>query len=178
MSGEPTRRRYRKHEPTKVPSAGTPKWAWMLVVVGIVAIGYMIVTVFTPEDGTPTASRAGERTAATASVAGATFELRITGDGMAVFEALAEMRSPNPNRKPQPLSYRGNISVVGSGGSESRSINGRTPETLNLTGRIVSAVIQKDQEYGHLKVELLKNGTVVKSAETSTAYGVVSVSSN
>lgn len=66
----------------------------------------------------------------------------------------------------------------GSIGSESgsRSVEGVGDQVLDVSGSIVSAVIQKhDGGGGKLTVQLLNGNKVVKEESTSAQYGAVSV---
>jgi len=73
-------------------------------------------------------------------------------------------------------SWDGSIGV----GTSSSSYSGKGDKTINLDGSssdIVAAVIQKQGSgNSELKVEIIKNGKVVKEASTTSGYGVVSVS--
>lgn len=71
-------------------------------------------------------------------------------------------------------SWAGSIGADGS----SRSIEGSRSETWSVTGTIAVAVIQKQTEYGYLRVSILKDGRVLDSQTTTAAYGVVSVSAS
>ena len=74
------------------------------------------------------------------------------------------------------LSYSGNYMAVKSDGSSaSRSVEGIIPAQYTVRGNIVSAVFQKQTENGLLKVEILRDGNLIKSSETTASYGVVSV---
>lgn len=71
--------------------------------------------------------------------------------------------------------WQGSVSV----GSSQASYSGSGDKLINLDGDssdIVAAVIQKqDSGDGKLKVEIIKDGKVVKDASTTSEYGVVSL---
>lgn len=73
-------------------------------------------------------------------------------------------------------SWSGNIATAGA----SSSYDGTGDETIDVNASsfdIVSAVIQKtDSDSSELKVQIIKDGKVVKESSTSAEYGVVSVS--
>ena len=72
--------------------------------------------------------------------------------------------------------FSGSYMVTSSGGSESKSVDGTIPASYTVTGTIVSVTFQKQAEdISILKVEIKKGNIVVKSSETTAAYGVVSV---
>ncbi len=93
----------------------------------------------------------------------------------------------NPGTSTEDQGVQLNITTAGSwsgsylanGTTSSISGNGNKLVDLNTTsGDIVSATIQKEGGgTGELKVDIIKNGKVVKSASTNTGYGVVSLSS-
>ena len=69
---------------------------------------------------------------------------------------------------------------IGDAGSQS-SYDGSGEDTIDLGdgGNIVSAVIQKKTaDSSELKVEILKDGKVVKEGSTTAEYGVVTVSTS
>ena len=67
---------------------------------------------------------------------------------------------------------------IGGDGS-SRSIDGSGADTWKLSGyTIVSAVIQKETDYGYLTVRIPKDGKVMDSQTTTAPYGAVSVSAS
>ena len=62
------------------------------------------------------------------------------------------------------------------GGTNSASYEGVGPETLTISGDIVSAVIQKQEDNSdELCVELWTGGELVESSCTSAGYGAVTV---
>ena len=65
------------------------------------------------------------------------------------------------------------------GDGNSRTVEGRGNKVISIPGNpwMVVAVVQKQSEYGTLKVQILKNGEVKNEGETTASYGVVSVSS-
>ncbi len=65
------------------------------------------------------------------------------------------------------------------GDGNSHSVDGYGNKLIPIEGDpwVVTAVIQKQDEFGDLKVQLLKDGKVKEESETSSAYGVVSVTS-
>ncbi len=74
------------------------------------------------------------------------------------------------------LQFNGSYGVTNSDGSStSQTVDGTVPTEYQVTGTIVSVVFQKQTEAGTLKVQIIKDGEVVKEAETTAAYGVVSV---
>ena len=74
------------------------------------------------------------------------------------------------------LKFSGSYMQVGSSGSsESQSIEGTVPAEYTIKGAIASVVFQKKERNGTLRVEIVRDGKVVKSAETSAEYGVVSI---
>jgi hypothetical protein len=77
------------------------------------------------------------------------------------------------------LSFSGSYMVVtASGKSESKSVDGKVPQSYQLSGSIVSVSFQKQSESGVLEVQILKDGRVVSASDTSAAYGVVSAATN
>ncbi len=69
--------------------------------------------------------------------------------------------------------------VVSSGGqSVSKSVDGTVPTQYSAEGKMVSVVFQKQTENGTLKVEILRDGKVIKSSDTTAAYGLVSVATD
>jgi len=77
------------------------------------------------------------------------------------------------------LGFSGSYMVVtASGKSESKSVDGKVPQTYQLSGSIVSVSFQKKSESGVLEVQILKDGRVVSASDTSAAYGVVSAATN
>ena len=75
------------------------------------------------------------------------------------------------------LEFSGSYMVVTSGSSQSQSVEGRVPQDYTVTGNIVSVSFQKKDKDGSLRVYLVKNGEVVKSAETRAAYGLATAAS-
>jgi len=76
------------------------------------------------------------------------------------------------------LEFSGSYMTVTSGGqSTSKSVEGTVPAQYTVTGNMVSVAFQKQVESGTLKVEILKDGKVINSSDTTAAYGVVSVAS-
>ena len=75
------------------------------------------------------------------------------------------------------LEFHGSYMVTVAGSSQSQSVEGRVPQDYSVSGKIVSVSFQKKAEQGSLRVALVKNGEVVKSAETSAAYGMVTAAS-
>ena len=69
------------------------------------------------------------------------------------------------------------MGVIGADGS-STTVEGWGDETFEVTGTIVSAVIQKQTEYGYLTVTILRKGKILDSQTTTAPYGVVSVSAS
>lgn len=79
----------------------------------------------------------------------------------------------------QDLDFSGHYMVVTAPGkSESKSVDGKVPQSYHARGSIVSVVFQKQSVNGVLKVQIIKGGRVVSSSDTSAAYGVVSVATN
>jgi len=76
------------------------------------------------------------------------------------------------------LSYQGSILVTQpDGSSESRSVSGRVPGQAEATGSMVSCTMQKNGTSGRLALTIERDGAVVKQAETTAPYGVVSAAS-
>jgi hypothetical protein len=75
----------------------------------------------------------------------------------------------------QGLEFQGGYMVVQSGSSDSKSVEGEVPAKYEVQGVMVSVSFQKKGEAGRLRVEIFKNGVLIKSADTTAAYGVVSV---
>ena len=68
------------------------------------------------------------------------------------------------------LGYNGTYMTLSSDGSSaSRLVEGTVPAQYTVRGYIVSVVFQKQTEAGLLKVEILSNGSVIKSAETTAS---------
>jgi hypothetical protein len=64
--------------------------------------------------------------------------------------------------------------IKSGGGTTSRSVDGTTPAEYYIgNAEIVSCSFQKMNEYGTLKVEILKGDKVINSSYTTAAYGVV-----
>jgi hypothetical protein len=77
------------------------------------------------------------------------------------------------------LPFSGSYMVVSSGGqSVSKSVDGTVPTQYSVEGMMVSVAFQKQTEDGTLKVEILRDGQVVKSSDTTAAYGLVSVATD
>ena len=77
------------------------------------------------------------------------------------------------------LPFSGSYMVVTSGGqSVSKSVDGSVPTQYSVEGMMVSVAFQKQTEDGTLKVEILREGNVVNSSDTTAAYGVVSVATD
>jgi hypothetical protein len=74
-------------------------------------------------------------------------------------------------------SFSGCISVMRDGKMEQRTVDGSAPTSYSEQGMSVSAVLQKKSEHGRLKAEIIRDGQVVSSQETTAEYGVVTVSS-
>ena len=74
------------------------------------------------------------------------------------------------------LDYTGSIiATLAGGASRSTRVEGAVPDEYKILGLQVTATIQKQAETGTLKVELYKTGELVGKAQTSDAFGVVSV---
>jgi hypothetical protein len=74
------------------------------------------------------------------------------------------------------LEFSGSYMVVKAGGeSTSKSVDGTVPAEYSVTGDIVSVSFQKQTDTGTLKVEISKDGKVLKSEDTTAAYGVVAI---
>ncbi len=73
------------------------------------------------------------------------------------------------------LVYSGNYLVFSASGSASKTVDGIVPAEYQVEGRSVSISFQKKAESGILKVEILKDGKLIKDAETTAGYGIVSV---
>lgn len=74
------------------------------------------------------------------------------------------------------LSFTGGIALIfADSTSTSRSVDGFVPQNFEYRATTVSAVIQKDEEFGQLVVRLYKSERLVREESTITEYGVVSV---
>lgn len=73
--------------------------------------------------------------------------------------------------------FSGSYMTFTARGSKSQSVEGTVPEEYQLKGSIISCAFQKQEEFGILRVEIIKDGKVINQSETSAAYGVVSVAS-
>ena len=71
-------------------------------------------------------------------------------------------------------SWSGAIGGLGS----SRTESGTGHASFTIESSIVSAVIQKQTEWGYLTVKILKNSQVLDQQTTTAAYGVVTVSAS
>jgi hypothetical protein len=72
--------------------------------------------------------------------------------------------------------FSGSYMQVGlDGSSNSQTVEGSVPATYEARGNMVSVAFQKKTESGQLSVEIVRNGSVVKSSETTAAYGMVTV---
>jgi len=77
------------------------------------------------------------------------------------------------------LQFSGSYMVMTFGGQvTSKSVDGTVPSQYSVAGTMVSAVFQKQTKSGTLMVEILRNGRVLSSSDTTAAYGVVSVATN
>lgn len=77
------------------------------------------------------------------------------------------------------LGFSGSYMVVtASGKSESKSVDGKVPQSYQLSGSIVSVSFQKQSESGVLEVQILKDGRVISASDTSAAYGLVTAATN
>jgi len=62
------------------------------------------------------------------------------------------------------------------GDGNSRSVDGYGDREFEVTGSIIMAVVQKQTDYGYLRVSILVRGIIMASQETTAAYGLVTVS--
>jgi hypothetical protein len=76
------------------------------------------------------------------------------------------------------IAFSGNVGTL----DNSSTVDGTVPDTYEIPVDdgvfaldVVSVVFQKAGEDGILKVELVQDGEVLKAAETTAAYGVVTV---
>ncbi len=58
--------------------------------------------------------------------------------------------------------------------SASKVVEGKVPDQYSVSGNIVSCTIQKKTEKGILNVQVIKDGKIVSTSETTVAYGSVS----
>ena len=72
--------------------------------------------------------------------------------------------------------FQGSYAAVKTGGnSESKSVEGTVPAIYHVTGTTVSTFFAKKEDPGSLRVEILANGSVIKSSETDAARGSVTL---
>ncbi len=71
------------------------------------------------------------------------------------------------------LKFHGSYLVMHSGSSESKSVEGAVPDSFSVTGMMVSTSFQKQGKGGELVLEILKDGQVIKSADTAAEFGLV-----
>jgi hypothetical protein len=71
--------------------------------------------------------------------------------------------------------FSGAIVHGGAGGVEERSVEGTVPAEYSARGMTCGATLQMQDSAGGLKVVLYRDGAVMQTAETSAAYGVVTV---
>ena len=64
------------------------------------------------------------------------------------------------------------------GQSASKLIDGIVPTRYFVTGDIVSVVLQKQDEIGTLRVQIIRDGEIINNSETKAMYSVVSVTSH
>lgn len=78
------------------------------------------------------------------------------------------------------IPFHGSYMTMAPGGSSSsQSVEGVTPQSYSTSGVLVSTTFQMKGTYeATLRVEIKVNGSVKKSAQTSAAYGVVSVATD
>jgi hypothetical protein len=74
------------------------------------------------------------------------------------------------------LPFQGSYAAVETWGSlESKSVEGTVPATYPVKGMTVATFFEKKGNPGSLRVEILKNGSVIKRSETKAAQGAVTV---
>lgn len=88
------------------------------------------------------------------------------------------MSTPSITKATFTIVIESDTSWMGSIGglASSTSVQGYGDDSYQGTSTVVSAVIQKETDYGYLTVKILKNGDVVAQQSTSADYGVVSLS--
>jgi hypothetical protein len=65
--------------------------------------------------------------------------------------------------------------TLSNGSSTSQSVEGIIPTEYTVTAKVVSITFSKEAVRGTLHVDILKENSVIKSAETSTNYGNVMI---
>jgi hypothetical protein len=94
--------------------------------------------------------------------------------------ALSGLMSPAPHKAISiEISYNGSwTGSIGDSGGQ-RSVSGTGARSYDMSGGIVVAVIQKDDDSTKtLTVQILEGSDVVEVQSTAAAYGVVSTSHN
>lgn len=133
---------------------------WRLWLIGLVLLG-----------GCDEESGTTERGRTATVVAAAEYTIRVTGD---------EKFSPFPNPNimlDRPVTFKGSIAVTAADGTRrSESHDGKVPIDYKVRGLSVSVSLQKSTDTDQqLKVEILRDGKVIQSGETTASYGVVSL---
>jgi len=65
--------------------------------------------------------------------------------------------------------------TLDNGSTTTQSVEGVLPTQYSVIAKVVSVSFQKETTKGILHVDILKENTVVKSAETSAEYGVAAI---
>lgn len=75
------------------------------------------------------------------------------------------------------LEFSGSYTAISwDGRSSSRSLDGLIPAMYGIDGDSVSAIFQKEEQYGCLFLDLLYNGQTVANSDTCADFGIASVS--
>ncbi len=73
------------------------------------------------------------------------------------------------------LEYSGHYMTVTAGRiSTSKMVEGKVPDQYAVSGSIVSCTVQKKTQGGVLGVQIIKDGKVVSTSETTVPFGSVS----
>ena len=79
-------------------------------------------------------------------------------------------------RGTEGLPFQGSFATVQTAGdSKTKSVEGTVPAIYQVKGTTVSTFFAKKEDPGSLRVEILTNGSVIKSSETNAARGSVTV---
>jgi hypothetical protein len=75
------------------------------------------------------------------------------------------------------LEFSGSYMVVSTNGaSKYEPVDATVPATYKFMGNVVTIDFQKKVTGGTLKVEIIKNGNVVNTSETTAEYGIIKTS--
>lgn len=102
---------------------------------------------------------------------------RLVGTGFLGGDAIGDPTFTVQIRGDDGLEFHGSYMITGGGSAQSQSVQGVVPQDYTISGRIVSASFQKKAKEGNLRLSILKNGEIIKTAETSADYGVVTAAS-